>query len=196
MGRAALALRLLALGLALALAPAPAGATDPLVLFLLRMLRDQVISSAIESGVEAARRKEAEAAPSAPPAVQPGAADERWLKALIDESFVHLDSAQREELYASLTRILSDPRNAAARSTILAEFTREAVAVRDAHRRLSRLSEREMREIAAEARAAFERLPGEQRRHMLEALRQGVPGMPRALNELMLAEFSSAAALR
>jgi hypothetical protein len=173
-----------------------AAAADPLVLFLLRMIRDQAISSALEAAVSAARepaKPRVPEPPRSPPAPVPEGA---WLKGLIDESFLHLGAREREEVHASLMRILSDPRNADERSTILAEFTRQAVAMRDAHRQLSRLSEAEMRAVAAEARREYERLPAGQRQQLLDVLQRGVPGMPRALNDLMLAEFSSVAAAR
>jgi len=190
------ALRIALVGAIFASFSAATLAADPLTLFLLRMLRDQLISASIEAGVEAARNRPKEESPAAaaaaPRAAPPVATEGQWLKGLIDESFVHLGPQQREELHASLTKILADPKNAAARSTILAEFTRQAIAMRDAHRALSRLSPDQMKEIASEARREYERLPSEQRQQMLQVLRQGVPGMPRALNDLMLAEFSSA----
>jgi len=178
---------------------AAAVAADPLVIFLLRMLRDQVISSAIESGVEAARResKAVGIPPVAAPRTAPPAATEgQWLRGLVDESFVHLSAQQREELHASLMRILNDPKHAAARATIITEFTRQAIAMRDAHRQLSRLSAQEMQAIATEARREYEQLPAEQRQQMLQVLQHGIPGMPRALNDVMLAEFSAAAPRR
>jgi hypothetical protein len=119
-----------------------------------------------------------------------------WLKGLIDDSFLHLGPAQREELHASLQKMLADPRNAAVRSEIMAEFTRQAVAMRDAHRHLSRLSETDMRRVAEDARGEFERLPPDQRKQLLHALQQGVPGMPRALHDMILAEFASVPAAR
>ena len=61
---------------------------------------------------------------------------------------------------------------------------------------MSRLSEADMKVIVANARREYERLPSEQRQQMLQVLQHGVPGMPRTLNDLMLAEFSSAAAPR
>jgi len=63
--------------------------------------------------------------------------------------------------------------------------------MRDAQRYLALLSEADMKLIAAEARAEFEKLPLEQRRQMMQALQHGVPGMPRELNDKMLAEFNS-----
>ena len=178
-------------GLALFSSAAPALAADPFTLFILRMLRDQVISSGIESGFtpspQASRPASAAAALAAPQPVT----ESQWLKGLIDDSFIHLGPQQREELHASLQKMLSDPNNAEVRADITAEFTRQAVAMRDAHRHLARLSEADMRLVAAEARAEFEKLPLEQRRQMMLALQHGVPGMPPTLNDLMLAEFNS-----
>lgn len=190
--------RVIVAGLIFALCSTAVPAADPLVLFLLRMLRDQAISSSIQAGIEAAQQppKPAGAVAAVPRPAPPAATDEQWLKGLIDESFVHLGPQQREELYSSLMKILNDPKNAAARSTIIAEFTSQAVALRDAHRQLSRLSEADMKAIAIEARREYERLPSEQRQQMLQVLQHGIPGMPRMLNDLMLAEFGSVPAAR
>jgi hypothetical protein len=189
------AIRFALLGVILASCAAPASAADPLVLFLLRMMRDQAISSAIEAGVERQEPAKPEAAivprPDLPPSTEG-----QWLRGLIDESFVHLSPQQRDELHASLMKMLADPKNAPMRAEILSEFTRQAIAMRDAHRQLSRLSESDMKIIAAEARAEFQRLPQDQRQQLMKALQHGVPGMPRALHDLMLAEFSSVPAAR
>ena len=178
-------------GLVLFSGTASALAADPLTLIILRMLRDQSISSAIESGSTSSPQdsKPARAA-AAVPAPRPPT-EGQWLKALIDESFTHLGPQQREELQASLQKMLNDPKNEAERADIIAEFTRQAIAMRDAHRYLALLSEADMKLIAAEARAEFEKLPQDQRRQMMQALQHGVPGMPRVLNDMMLAEFNS-----
>ena len=170
-----------------------AAAIDPLVLLLLRMIRDSAASSAVQAGVESATAKpDPQSAASLPRLATLPQSEGQWLKQLIDESFIHLSGAQREELFASLTRILNDPRYAQSRSTILAEFTGQAIALRDAHRRLSGLTPDQMKAIAVEARQEYERLPGPQREQMLQVLQHGIPGMPRTLNDLMLAEFNSA----
>ena len=170
---------------------APAAALDPLVLLLLRMVRDSVISKSVEAGVEVVTADKEGEPPAEIPRLAPLPASEgQWLKSLIDESFVHLSAEQRAELLASLMRTLNDPRYAQMRSTILAEFTGKAIAMRDAQRRLAGLNDEQMRAIAVEARQEFERLPAEQREQMLQVLRHGIPGMPRALNDIMLAELS------
>jgi len=170
-----------------------AAAFDPLVLFLLRMIRDSVISKSIEAGVESATEDRAPDPAVQLPRLAPLPRNEgEWLRSLIDESFVHLSAQQREELYASLMRMLNDPRYAPMRSTILAEFTGKAIAMRDAQRRLAGLNPEQMKAIAVEARQEFERLPAEQREQMLQVLQHGIPGMPRALNDVMLAELAGA----
>ncbi len=194
------AVRIAVFGFALASSSAATLAAEPLVLFLLKMMRDQAISSSIEAGVEAARARkpgeEGAFAASPPPTAPPLATKGQWLKGLIDDSFVHLSPAQREELYASLLKILNDPKYAAVRPTIIAEFTSQAIAIRDSYRKLSRLSESDMKAIAIEARREYERLPSEQRQQMLQVLQLGIPGIPRTLNELMLVEFSSVPTMR
>ncbi len=183
------------LGLVLGIQPCVASAADPLTLFLLRMLRDQVISRAIESAATATPQPQAK--PEVPlPSREPTPPEGQWLRGLIDESYAHLNAQQREELHASLMRILADPKNAALRTDIIAEFTRQSIAMRDAHRQLSRLSESDMRAIAVEARQEFERLPPDQRQQLVAALQQGVPGVPRALHDMILAEFASVPAAR
>jgi len=191
------AVRITLIGAVFASYAAAAVAADPLVLFLLRMVRDQVISSSIQAGIESAQEPSKPQAAAMPPrAAPPPGTEGQWLRGLIDESFVHLSPQQRDDLHASLMKILNDPKNASARSLIITEFTIRATAMRDAHRSLSRLSEADMKVIVAEARREYERLPSEQRQQMLQVLQHGIPGMPRALNDLMLAEFSSAANAR
>jgi hypothetical protein len=188
-------LRVALLGLVLSCISSAAIAADPLTLFLLRMLRDQAISATIESATQ--QPTQPQFAPRPPTVAMPQTSPEgAWLKGLIDDSFLHLGPAPREELHASLQKMLADPRNAAVRSEIMAEFTRQAMAMRDAHRHLSRLSENDMRRIAEDARGEFERLSPDQRKQLLQALQQGVPGMPRALHDMILAEFASVPAGR
>ena len=186
------------LALALALCAPPAQAFDPLTLFLLRMLRDQAISSSIESGVTASQQRPGMdgAATSTPfGAIQP-TSESQQIRMTIDESFLHLGPQQRAELHASLMQILADPKNAAVREGILAEFNAQAQALRNSYRMLSRLSEPDMRYVAAEARTEFERLPPDQQQLLLHALQNGVPGMPKALQDMMLAEFGSVPSAR
>jgi len=182
-------LRRALVGLILCSASAPGFAADPFTLFVLRMLRDQAITSALESGVGAAQQPSRPGPAAAPPALQPSDESQR-LRRLIDESFVHLSARQREELHASLMRMLNDPKNGPMRAEIVGVFTGQAVAMRDAHRHLARLTEADLRLIAADARTEFARLPPEERQQMIQALRHGVPGMPQVLSEMLLAEFA------
>jgi hypothetical protein len=179
------------IGLAAAALPATASAADPFVLFLLRMLRDQAISSAIESGATSSPQA---ARPPAAISLPPAETDR--IRRLIDESFVHLRPEQQQELHSSLMGILDDPKNSGQRAQILAAFTEQAEATRRSHVQLLRLTGDEMRTVAAGARVEFARLPPDQRRQMLEALERGVPGMPRTLHEMILAEFRSVGAAR
>jgi hypothetical protein len=185
----------LTIALLLAVAPSTAAAADPFTLFLLRMLRDQAISSAIEAGATPTPRPRPPGAVYGLPPPVSGTEAER-LRRLIDEGFVHLRAEQRQELHDSLARILDDPQNAAQRQEILLAFIAQAEAMRRSHAQLSRLTEDQMRTVAAEARVEFARLPRDQQQEMVQALERGVPGMPRTLHELILAEFRSVAAAR
>ena len=184
MNRAWFAVRAAVTALALALCAPPASALDPLSLFLLRILRDQTISSSIESGVAASQRPDADR-PAPPFSFAPlqATSESQQLKMTIDESFIHLGSQQRAELHASLMRILNDPKNAGVRDGILSEFKAQALALRNSQRMLSRLSESDMKVVAASARSEFEKLPADQRQQLLQALQNGVPGMPRRSEE-------------
>ena len=176
--------------LALMFLPGTAAAADPFVLFLLRMLRDQAMSSAVEGAASTVPQARTPA-PSVGPAIQPRGEADR-MRRLIDESFVHLRPEQRAELYSTLNRILDDPKNASQRGEILAAFTAQAEATRQSHLQLSRLTTDEMRAVAAGAAAEFARLPPSERQEVLGALERGVPGLPRALSDMILAEFRGA----
>ncbi|MBX3651738.1 MAG: hypothetical protein KF771_10250 [Burkholderiales bacterium] len=171
-----------------AVTSAPAYAAEPLTLFLLKMLRDQIATAAIESAVNAASR------PAAPPVIAPALAgvhgvDEAQLRGLIDTGFVHLTPAQRAEVYASLTNMLADPKNALARPLIIEQLAQQASAVRGAHEQLALLSDAQKRAIVADARAEYERLRPEERDQMLQLLQSRVAPIPRELNDLMLTAF-------
>ena len=176
--------------LLLATAAAPVHAADPLTLFLLKMLRDQMATSALESAynnMPPAAVKQA--APSALAGVH-GVSEEQ-LRMLVDAGFVHLTATQRDEVYASLIRMMADPKNALARPLIIEELALKASVVRGAHERLANLTEAQKRRIAADARGEYERLPAEEREQMLTLLQARVAPIPRDLNDLILAEFSA-----
>ena len=65
---------------------ATASAVDPLVLFLLRMMRDSVLSTAIERGANAAQEKSR--VEELPRLAALPSTEGPWLKTLIDDSFV------------------------------------------------------------------------------------------------------------
>ena len=176
--------------LLLATAAAPAHAADPLSLFLLKMLRDQLATSVLESAVNSI--PPAAAKPSAPSALAGvyGVSEEQ-LRMLVDAGFVHLTATQRAEIHASVMRMLADPQNALARPLIIEELALKAAAVRGAHERLSALTAGEKRAIAVDARSEYERLPAQEREQMLQLLQARVAPIPRDLSDLILAEFST-----
>lgn len=174
--------------LLLAVWPAIASAAEPLTLLLIHILRQQ-LANAIEQAIEQSQREKEQQRFVIPPA--PYDLDDTRLRALIDEGFVHLTRAQREEVFASLKKILADPANAAIRPMLVQELAVKAAAARQAHERFSRLSLPEKRALVAEARSEYEKLPPEERVQMLQVLRSGVVPLPRDLSEMMLAEFSA-----
>ena len=181
-----------ALSITLLFATVPAQAAEPLTMYLLRMLRDQMATSAIESTVN-------NAALPQPPSVTQAltgvyGVSEAQLRALIDAGFVHLTASQRADIYASLTRMMADPKNALARPLIIEELAQHASAVRSAHERLAALSFSEKRAIAVDARSEYERLPAQERDQLMQLLKLRVAPIPLDLNDLILAEFAAAGA--
>jgi hypothetical protein len=177
--------------LLLAAVTAPAHGAEPLTLFLLKMLRDQMATAALESAVNSLPQSVTK--PSTPPAlVGVYGISEDQLRGLIDAGFVHLTMAQRNAVYDSLTRMLTDPRNALARPLIIEELAQQASAVRGAHERLAALSAAEKRAIAVDARAEYERLQPKEREQLVQLLQARVAPIPQDLNDLILAEFSAA----
>lgn len=176
--------------LLLATAAAPAHAADPLTLYLLKMLRDQMATSVLESAVG---NMPSPAPKQPPPSALAGVygVSEEQVRMLVDAGFVHLSAPQRGEIHASLMHMLADPKNALARPLIIEELALKASAVRGAHERLSALTAAEKRAIAADARAEYERLPAQERRQMLQLLEARLAPIPRDLNEMILAEFSA-----
>jgi hypothetical protein len=176
--------------LLLATAAAPVQAADPLTLYLLKILRDQMATSLLESAINSIP-------PAAPKPPAPSAlagvhgVSEEQLRSLVDAGFLHLTPAQRAEVHASLMEMLADPKNALARPLIIEQLALKASAVRSAHERLSALTVAEKRAIAVDARTEYERLPAQEREQMLQLLQARVTPIPRELNDLILAEFSA-----
>lgn len=179
---------LVLVSLLLALWPAVGVAADPLTLLLIHIIREQ-IASAVQDAVEKAQRESERPVLIIPPA--PYDLSDEKLRALIDEGFVYLSSAQRDEVFASAKRILSDPNNAALRPMLVQELAVKASAARQAHERLANLSPTEKRALAIQARGEYEKLPPEERQQMIQVLQAGIAPLPRDLNEMILAEFGS-----
>jgi hypothetical protein len=177
--------------LILALWPTVALAAEPLALILLHIIRQQ-IASAVENAIEKAQRER-----ERPVLVVPRAQydlDDQQLRALIDEGFVHLTRSQREEVFASVKKILSDPQNAAMRPGLVQELAVKASAVRQAHEQLAALTSSEKRALALQARDEYAKLPLEERQQMVQVLQARIVPLPRDLNDMILAEFGSVAA--
>ncbi len=189
-----MAFRGIAAAVLLTLGSSSVWATDPLVLFLLRAIRDQIVMSAAEAALDALNRP---APPQygylQPPPVDTAEQDEtRHLKAIIDESYGYLSPAQRDQVHTSLMKILADPENAALRPQIVESFTQTARAVGRAQQTLRRLSHNQKLALAADARLEYEKLGPDQRREMMRILRAGQAPLPSDLTEMMVAEFSAA----
>jgi hypothetical protein len=178
------------MGVVLAIWSSVAVAADPLTLILLRLLRDQIITAAARAAYESAQTPSAPPGPSVLP-LHPYDLDDAKLRTLIDEGFVHLTSAQRDEVFLSVKRILADPKNSVIRLQLIEELALKASAVRQAHEQLKNLPDARKRSIVSEAREAYEALPSEERQQLIAVLQSGVVPIPRDLNEMILTEFRS-----
>ncbi len=186
-------LRAALLCLLLAAWPASALAVDPLVLFLLRALRDQIAMSLAEQALEyASRPAPPRVAYLALPSAAPAMPEDERLRAVIDQSFSYLSEPQREQVYAGLMKILSDPENRALRPQIVESFTKTAQAVQAAQKAIQALSPEEKRALVQQARAEYLKLAPREREQMLEILRAGQVPLPREITDMMLAAFASA----
>lgn len=164
-------------------------AVEPLTLILLRVLRDQIISSSAQALVEGAQQEGSKPRVAVLPP-SPYLLEDHKLRALIDEGFVHLTAAQRDEVYSGVRRGLADPKNAHLQPMIIQELALKASAVRQAHERLNNLSYGEKRTIAGQAREEYAGMSAEERRQMIQVLQSGIAPIPRDLNDMMLAEFA------
>ena len=170
---------------------------DPILLLLLRMARDKAVSASVEAGVESMQQKSNIPSPvygfALPTPPIPRGTEEQVARTLLDENFLHLTAAQRDEVFAGLQKILKDPQYAQDRARLVAEFGLTARAVRESYRGLNTLTFAEKRSLAAQAKEEYRRLPASERQQVIEVLQSGVLPMPRDLRDIMLAEFNSIA---
>lgn len=163
-------------------------AVEPLTLILLRVLRDQIVTSsaqAVYDGVQRENNRPGETI--LPPS--PYVLDDRKLRTLIDEGFVHLTEAQRDEVFSGVRRGLDDPKNAYFQPMIVQELALKASAMRQAHEQLNNLSYGEKKAIAGQAREEYTGMPSGERLQMIQVLQSGIAPIPRDLNDMILAEF-------
>ncbi len=165
-------------------------AVEPLTLILLRVLRDQLITSSAQAVVEGAQRESDRPGVAILPP-PPYVLEDRKLRTLIDEGFVHLTAAQRDEVFTGVRRGLADPRNAHLQPMIIQELALKASAMRQAHEQLNNLSYGEKKAIAGQARVEYTGLSSEERLQMIQVLQSGIAPIPRDLNDMILAEFGS-----
>ena len=170
---------------------------DPILLLLLRMARDKALSASVEAGVNSMQKNSTMPSPmygfALPTPPIPRGNEEQQMSALLDENFLHLTAAQRDEVFAGLQKILKDPQYAHDKLRLMAEFALKARAVRESYRGLDTLTYAEKRSLAAQAKEEYRRLPPGERRELLEVLQSGMLPVPRDLRDIMLAEFTSIA---
>lgn len=165
----------------LAALAAPAPAAEPLLMLLMSVARQMI---------ETAARRQAEAPPPRPEPLRtyPGTTVmPEQLRRMIDESFGYLSDAQRREIFDSLHASLLDPKMAGMRAPLIEYFASRAYAVREAQRRLERLSEPETAALLSDFRKTVAALPEEEAARLVALLEQRLLPVPAALNERLLA---------
>jgi hypothetical protein len=165
---------------------APASA-DPILMLLISLARQLAESQS--------------ARPPAPPAepmpdmsrvVYPGTSVEpKYVKQLIDDSFLYLSSSQRQEIFDSLNAALLDPRNAAVRGTMIEYFADKALTIRAAQLQLAKLPWSEKERLANEFKTEISSLSAEEQAQLGELLRKNMLPVPSDLNQLLLAAFEA-----
>jgi hypothetical protein len=186
--------RLQALALVAALLWSPlVSAIDPVMLLLMRMLRDKIITSLADAAVGYALKPpdpSVVALPSPRPGIPPpGMPEPERIRFLIDNNYTYLSAPERDRVYQGMMAALDDPANAAVRGRMLDEFWQMAIAIGEAQRILERLSRSQKQEIAASAGVAFRQLPADQRQEALDLLRTSQAPIPQDLNAMLLREF-------
>lgn len=170
----------------------PARAADPLLMLLLSVAKEMIWAAATRE--RPATPTPAEPTPPVSPAVNlyPGTTvGSAQVRRLIDEGFVYLSAAQREEVFESLHKSLMDPNNAAVRASMIEHFAQRAIAMRMTQQRLANLSEPEKASLVAQFRKEVAGLPAEEVGQLAELLRREVLPLPRDLNEMLLAELAA-----
>jgi len=174
---------------------ASAAYADPILLLLLRMMRDQALSTSVEAGAGALQQGSTMPSPvygfALPTPPIPQGTEEQRIRALIDESFLHLSAAQRDEVFASMRKILDDPRYKQVKLQVVAEFTLKARAARESYLSIDRLSYSEKKTLAMQAKEEFRRLPAEERQQLLGVLQSGMLPVPRDFNDILLSELNT-----
>lgn len=168
-------------------------AIDPIILFLLRSMRDRVAWTAVKGLYERAQTQEEQQAAAlrtlpALPGTLPPDEEYRRLRVLIDESFLYLSSEQRDEVYKALVSLLSDPKNASMRAEAIADFRRTAMAVRQTYLRLDGLRDAEKKRIASQLGEALAQATPDEREQIEQLLRGRQLPVPPDLNAMLLAQ--------
>lgn len=165
---------------------APAAAMDPVLMFILSVARELIESQAARAPAESA------VPPPEPARVYPGTMVEpEHLRKLIDESFLYLSDAQREEVFEALHAALLNPKNAPVRAAMIDYFADKARSVRAAHLKLAQLSRRDKELLAGEFKKEIATLPAAEQARVGELLRRGLLPVPSDLNQLFISALDA-----
>jgi hypothetical protein len=153
---------------------------DPLVMFLLGIARDMALKAIEERMNRPAPEPEVYGGTTVQPA---------HLRQLIHDSFLHLSTDQREEIFQALNAELVKPENFTLRAQIIEYFSHQALQVRIAHMQLAQLNSAQMQRLAFEFRKGIRGMPEEDMKQLRGTLQRGLLPVPPDLNRLLLAQF-------
>lgn len=159
---------------------------DPVLMFLFGMAKEIIT----QAQAKPAGPAPASVSEPAPKWVYPGTIIEPGLlKRLIDDSFLYLTPAQREEVFLALHAELMKPANFAIRAPMIQQFIERCLQVRAAQLQLAKLSSSQKESLAAEFGKEVKAMPPEELPPLREVLEKRLLPVPADLNDLLLAQL-------
>jgi hypothetical protein len=164
----------------------PARAADPMLMFLFSVAKEVALSLK-PTPTDLAREKSADTGPE----MYPGTTVEvALLRRLIQDSFLYLSEAQRDEIFEALHVELMKPENFAIRAPAIDYFSQRALQVRAAQIKLSQLSSSQKQVMAQEFRKEARGMPEEDVAQLREILERGLLPVPSDLGQLFLSALN------
>jgi hypothetical protein len=162
----------------------PSRAADPMLMFLFSVAKEVALSL---KPVPDPARPVIEPGPE----IYPGTTVEvGLLRRLIQDSFLYLSEAQRDEIFEALHTELMKPENFAIRAPAIDYFAQRALQVRAAQIKLSQLSSSQKHVMAQEFRKEVRGMSDEDQALLRDVLERGLLPVPSDLSQLFLTSLN------